>query len=172
MGTGGHWDVLGALGWDLMTLGGTGVTPPSPSPPAELEKQKGVAGARGGGPPREALNGLSRSSVEENFGEGLKRSALSSSLRDLSDGGELGAGGGRGHVGGGGGGLVGVGVIGNGFGGAAGGGLESLRGIWDHLGGLGSVRGGFAVTEVGSWGHLGGIWGPWKAFGVTSEGLW
>lgn len=62
------------------------------SPTAELEKQKGVSGARGGGPPREALNGLSRSSLEEAFGagEGLKRSALSSSLRDLSDGGEMG----------------------------------------------------------------------------------
>ncbi|XP_074787186.1 IQ motif and SEC7 domain-containing protein 2-like [Athene noctua] len=59
---------------------------------AELEKQKGVSGARGGGPgpPREALNGLSRSSLEEAFGEGLKRSALSSSLRDLSDGGKRG----------------------------------------------------------------------------------
>uniref|UniRef100_A0A674GNG5 IQ motif and Sec7 domain ArfGEF 2 n=1 Tax=Taeniopygia guttata TaxID=59729 RepID=A0A674GNG5_TAEGU len=53
---------------------------------AELEKQKGVAG------PREALNGLSRSSLEEAFGaEGLKRSALSSSLRDLSDSGETGS---------------------------------------------------------------------------------
>ncbi|KAK4805232.1 hypothetical protein QYF61_012927 [Mycteria americana] len=59
---------------------------------AELEKQKGVSGTRGGGPPREALNGLSRSSLEEAFGagEGLKRSALSSSLRDLSDGGKRG----------------------------------------------------------------------------------
>ncbi|XP_074427797.1 IQ motif and SEC7 domain-containing protein 2, partial [Larus michahellis] len=56
---------------------------------AELEKQKGVAGPRGGGPPREALNGLSRSSLEDfGAGEGLKRSALSSSLRDLSDSGE------------------------------------------------------------------------------------
>ncbi|XP_074387321.1 IQ motif and SEC7 domain-containing protein 1-like isoform X2 [Zonotrichia albicollis] len=58
---------------------------------AELEKQKGVAGPRGAGPPREALNGLSRSSLEEAFGaEGLKRSALSSSLRDLSDSGKRG----------------------------------------------------------------------------------
>ncbi|XP_074990970.1 IQ motif and SEC7 domain-containing protein 1-like [Calonectris borealis] len=59
---------------------------------AELEKQKGVSGTRGGGPPREALNGLSRSSLEEAFGagEGLKRSALSSSLRDLSDSGKRG----------------------------------------------------------------------------------
>ncbi|XP_064295747.1 IQ motif and SEC7 domain-containing protein 2 isoform X2 [Phalacrocorax carbo] len=59
---------------------------------AELEKQKGVSGTRGGGTPREALNGLSRSSLEEAFGagEGLKRSALSSSLRDLSDGGKRG----------------------------------------------------------------------------------
>ncbi|XP_074023283.1 LOW QUALITY PROTEIN: IQ motif and SEC7 domain-containing protein 2-like, partial [Numenius arquata] len=66
---------------------------------AELEKQKGVAGPRGGGPPREALNGLSRSSLEDfGAGEGLKRSALSSSLRDLSDGGETWGGG---HEGGG-----------------------------------------------------------------------
>ncbi|KAM7028233.1 LOW QUALITY PROTEIN: IQ motif and SEC7 domain-containing protein 2-like [Acridotheres tristis] len=58
---------------------------------AELEKQKGVAGPRGSGPPRDALNGLSRSSLEEAFGaEGLKRSALSSSLRDLSDSGKRG----------------------------------------------------------------------------------
>ncbi|XP_062454629.1 IQ motif and SEC7 domain-containing protein 2 [Rhea pennata] len=59
---------------------------------AELEKQKGVAGARGAGPPRDALNGLSRSSLDEAFAppEGLKRSALSSSLRDLSDGGKRG----------------------------------------------------------------------------------
>ncbi|XP_009459344.1 PREDICTED: lysine-specific demethylase 5C-like [Nipponia nippon] len=59
---------------------------------AELEKQKGVSGTRGGGPPREALNGLSRSSLEEAFGpgEGLKRSALSSSPRGLSQRGEWG----------------------------------------------------------------------------------
>ncbi|XP_061875634.1 LOW QUALITY PROTEIN: IQ motif and SEC7 domain-containing protein 2-like [Colius striatus] len=59
---------------------------------AELEKQKGVSGPRTGGTPREALNGLSRSSLDEPFapGEGLKRSALSSSLRDLSDSGKRG----------------------------------------------------------------------------------
>ncbi|KAM6228583.1 LOW QUALITY PROTEIN: IQ motif and SEC7 domain-containing protein 2-like, partial [Spheniscus humboldti] len=54
---------------------------------AELEKQKGVSGPGAGAPPRGPSNGLSRSSLEEAFGagEGLKRSALSSSLRDLSD---------------------------------------------------------------------------------------
>jgi len=71
------------------------------SPPAaELEKQKGVmrpslltnsmmAGV--GGVKNEVVNGtMGRPSLDDNYspGEGLKRTALSSSLRDLSDSGE------------------------------------------------------------------------------------
>uniref|UniRef100_A0A8C8I5I1 SEC7 domain-containing protein n=1 Tax=Oncorhynchus tshawytscha TaxID=74940 RepID=A0A8C8I5I1_ONCTS len=66
---------------------------------SELEKQKGVmrtgllTGLVGGGVgvKGEVVNGtLGRPSLDDNYsaGEGLKRSALSSSLRDLSDGGE------------------------------------------------------------------------------------
>uniref|UniRef100_A0A8C0HG62 IQ motif and Sec7 domain ArfGEF 2 n=1 Tax=Chelonoidis abingdonii TaxID=106734 RepID=A0A8C0HG62_CHEAB len=62
---------------------------------AELEKQKGVMrpSASPAGGPKEAVNGtLTRSSLEDTYGlgDGLKRSALSSSLRDLSDAGERG----------------------------------------------------------------------------------
>ncbi|XP_039580181.1 IQ motif and SEC7 domain-containing protein 2-like [Passer montanus] len=94
-GTGRHWVSLGVTGchWALLgvTGGGHWCHWCHWCPPAELEKQKGVAGPRGAGPPREALNGLSRSSLEDAFGaEGLKRSALSSSLRDLSDSGKRG----------------------------------------------------------------------------------
>uniref|UniRef100_A0A8C3P8A4 IQ motif and Sec7 domain ArfGEF 2 n=1 Tax=Chrysemys picta bellii TaxID=8478 RepID=A0A8C3P8A4_CHRPI len=58
-----------------------------------LEKQKGVMrpSASPAGGPKEAVNGtLTRSSLEDTYGlgDGLKRSALSSSLRDLSDAGE------------------------------------------------------------------------------------
>ncbi|XP_055787471.1 IQ motif and SEC7 domain-containing protein 1-like isoform X1 [Salvelinus fontinalis] len=68
---------------------------------SELEKQKGVmrtgllTGLVGGGVgvKGEVANGtLGRPSLDDNYsaGEGLKRSALSSSLRDLSDGGKRG----------------------------------------------------------------------------------
>ena len=73
----------------------------SPSPPsAELEKQKGVmrpgavgGGANSGGGPGkgEVLNGtLGRPSLDDTYAsvDGLKRTALSSSLRDLSETGE------------------------------------------------------------------------------------
>lgn len=68
--------------------------------PAELEKQKGVmrpsllsGGVVGGGVgvKSDVVNGtLGRTSFDDNcsVGEGLKRTALSSSLRDLSDTGE------------------------------------------------------------------------------------
>uniref|UniRef100_A0A673Y0H6 IQ motif and Sec7 domain ArfGEF 2 n=1 Tax=Salmo trutta TaxID=8032 RepID=A0A673Y0H6_SALTR len=67
---------------------------------SELEKQKGVmrtgllTGLVGGGVvvKGEVANGtLGRPSLDDNYsaGEGLKRSALSSSLRDLSDGGKI-----------------------------------------------------------------------------------
>ena len=67
---------------------------------AELEKQKGVmrpsllsgGGVGGGvGVKSDVVNGiLGRPSLDDNYsaGEGLKRTALSSSLRDLSDTGE------------------------------------------------------------------------------------
>ncbi|XP_060125200.1 IQ motif and SEC7 domain-containing protein 2 isoform X5 [Zootoca vivipara] len=59
---------------------------------SELEKQKGVMrpNASPSSGPKDAVNGtLTRSSLEDAYtvGEGLKRSALSSSLRDLSDAG-------------------------------------------------------------------------------------
>ena len=59
---------------------------------AELEKQKGVVRpslSQSSGMKKEAGN-LSRGSLDDTYamGEGLKRSALSSSLRDLSDAGE------------------------------------------------------------------------------------
>nr|XP_046221702.1 IQ motif and SEC7 domain-containing protein 1-like [Oncorhynchus gorbuscha] len=68
---------------------------------SELEKQKGVMrtglltglGGGGVGVKGEVANGtLGRPSLDDNYsaGEGLKRSALSSSLRDLSDGGKRG----------------------------------------------------------------------------------
>lgn len=63
-------------------------------PTAELEKQKGVVRpsmSQSSGLKKEAGNGnLSRASLDDSYaiGEGLKRSALSSSLRDLSDAGE------------------------------------------------------------------------------------
>ncbi|XP_044856259.1 IQ motif and SEC7 domain-containing protein 2 isoform X1 [Mauremys mutica] len=62
---------------------------------SELEKQKGVMrpSASPAGGPKEAVNGtLTRSSLEDTYGlgDGLKRSALSSSLRDLSDAGKRG----------------------------------------------------------------------------------
>ena len=62
---------------------------------AELEKQKGVVRpslSQSSGLKKEAGNGnLSRGSLDDTYamGEGLKRSALSSSLRDLSDAGEV-----------------------------------------------------------------------------------
>ena len=61
---------------------------------AELEKQKGVVRPsmlQGSGVKKDTGNGhLSRASLDDSYamGEGLKRSALSSSLRDLSDAGE------------------------------------------------------------------------------------
>lgn len=68
---------------------------------AELEKQKGVmrpsllsssvVGGGVGGVKNEVVNGsIGRSSLDDNYSpsEGLKRTALSSSLRDLSDSGE------------------------------------------------------------------------------------
>ncbi|XP_067408212.1 IQ motif and SEC7 domain-containing protein 2 [Emydura macquarii macquarii] len=62
---------------------------------SELEKQKGVMrpNVSPAGGPKDAVNGtLARSSLEDSYGpgEGLKRSALSSSLRDLSDAGKRG----------------------------------------------------------------------------------
>ncbi|XP_061470005.1 IQ motif and SEC7 domain-containing protein 2 isoform X15 [Rhineura floridana] len=59
---------------------------------SELEKQKGVMrpNASPSSGPKDTVNGtLTRSSLEDAYtvGEGLKRSALSSSLRDLSDAG-------------------------------------------------------------------------------------
>ncbi|CAM4619237.1 unnamed protein product [Lepidochelys kempii] len=62
---------------------------------SELEKQKGVVrpNVSPAGGPKEAVNGtLTRSSLEDTYGlgDGLKRSALSSSLRDLSDAGKRG----------------------------------------------------------------------------------
>ncbi|KAM3843611.1 IQ motif and SEC7 domain-containing protein 2 isoform 3-T3 [Vipera latastei] len=60
---------------------------------SELEKQKGVMrpNASPSSGPKDTVNGtLTRSSLEDAYtmGEGLKRSALNSSLRDLSDAGE------------------------------------------------------------------------------------
>uniref|UniRef100_A0AAY4EG35 SEC7 domain-containing protein n=1 Tax=Denticeps clupeoides TaxID=299321 RepID=A0AAY4EG35_9TELE len=63
---------------------------------SELEKQKGVVRpsmSQSSGLKKEAGNGsLSRASLDDSYamGEGLKRSALSSSLRDLSDAGKRG----------------------------------------------------------------------------------
>ncbi|KAJ8411959.1 hypothetical protein AAFF_G00142260, partial [Aldrovandia affinis] len=69
---------------------------------SELEKQKGVmrpsllsggAGGGGGGVKNEVVNGtLGRPSLDDSYsgGEGLKRTALSSSLRDLSETGKRG----------------------------------------------------------------------------------
>uniref|UniRef100_A0A8B9HB23 IQ motif and Sec7 domain ArfGEF 1b n=1 Tax=Astyanax mexicanus TaxID=7994 RepID=A0A8B9HB23_ASTMX len=63
---------------------------------SELEKQKGVVRpsiSQSSGLKKEAGNGnLSRGSLDDSYaiGEGLKRSALSSSLRDLSDAGKRG----------------------------------------------------------------------------------
>ncbi|XP_059925320.1 IQ motif and SEC7 domain-containing protein 2 [Gadus macrocephalus] len=64
---------------------------------SELEKQKGVVrpimGSQGSGVKKDTGNGhLSRASLDDSYamGEGLKRSALSSSLRDLSDAGKRG----------------------------------------------------------------------------------
>lgn len=61
--------------------------------PAELEKQKGMmwpnTSQTGGA--KDSVNGtLARSSLEDTYGagDGLKRGALSSSLRDLSDAGK------------------------------------------------------------------------------------
>lgn len=66
---------------------------------AELEKQKGVmrpsllsGSVVGGGVKSDVVNGtLERTSFDDNcsIGEGLKRTALSSSLRDLSETGEI-----------------------------------------------------------------------------------
>ena len=84
------------------------VSPLSLLPAAELEKQKGAmrpgvmagggpggGGAPGGGPiggmKGEAVNGiLGRPSLDDTYAsvDGLKRTALSSSLRDLSETGE------------------------------------------------------------------------------------
>ncbi|KAK0154578.1 IQ motif and SEC7 domain-containing protein 1 [Merluccius polli] len=63
---------------------------------SELEKQKGVVRpsmSQGSGVKKDTGNGhLSRTSLDDSYaiGEGLKRSALSSSLRDLSDAGKRG----------------------------------------------------------------------------------
>ncbi|XP_019122862.1 IQ motif and SEC7 domain-containing protein 1 isoform X1 [Larimichthys crocea] len=63
---------------------------------SELEKQKGVVRpsiSQGSGLKKETGNGnLNRASLDDSYaiGEGLKRSALSSSLRDLSDAGKRG----------------------------------------------------------------------------------
>lgn len=60
---------------------------------AELEKQKGVVRpsmSQSSGLKKEAGNGgMNRASLDDSYamGEGLKRSALSSSLRDLSEAG-------------------------------------------------------------------------------------
>lgn len=61
--------------------------------PAELEKQKGMMrpNASQPGGAKDSVNGtLARSSLEDTYGagDGLKRGALSSSLRDLSDAGK------------------------------------------------------------------------------------
>lgn len=62
-------------------------------PAAELEKQKGVVRpsmSQSSGLKKEAGNGsMNRASLDDTYamGEGLKRSALSSSLRDLSEAG-------------------------------------------------------------------------------------
>lgn len=61
--------------------------------PAELEKQKGMMrpNASQPGGAKDSVNGtLVRSSLEDTYGagDGLKRGALSSSLRDLSDAGK------------------------------------------------------------------------------------
>lgn len=63
---------------------------------AELEKQKGVVrpsmSQSMSGLKKETGNGsMGRTSLDDSYamGEGLKRSALSSSLRDLSEAGEL-----------------------------------------------------------------------------------
>lgn len=61
--------------------------------PAELEKQKGLMrpNASQPGGAKDSVNGtLARSSLEDTYGagDGLKRGALSSSLRDLSDAGK------------------------------------------------------------------------------------
>ena len=60
---------------------------------AELEKQKGVMRPSlltgGAGGKSDLVNGtLGRNSFDDSVGDGLKRTALSSSLRDLSDAGE------------------------------------------------------------------------------------
>lgn len=61
---------------------------------AELEKQKGVVRpsmSQSSGLKKEAGNGsMNRASLDDTYamGEGLKRSALSSSLRDLSEAGK------------------------------------------------------------------------------------
>ncbi|XP_044539342.1 IQ motif and SEC7 domain-containing protein 2-like, partial [Gracilinanus agilis] len=62
---------------------------------SELEKQKGVMRPNTSQPSgsKDAVNGtLPRASLEDTYGlgDGLKRSALSSSLRDLSDAGKRG----------------------------------------------------------------------------------
>lgn len=64
-----------------------------PCHPAELEKQKGMMRPNTSQPggAKESVNGtLARSSLEDTYGagDGLKRGALSSSLRDLSDAGK------------------------------------------------------------------------------------
>lgn len=62
---------------------------------AELEKQRGVVRpimSQSSGLKKDSGNGnLSRGSLDDSYatGEGLKRSALSSSLRDLSDAGKV-----------------------------------------------------------------------------------
>lgn len=62
---------------------------------AELEKQKGVVRpsmSQSSGLKKDTGNGnLSRASLDDSYAisEGLKRSALSSSLRDLSDAGRI-----------------------------------------------------------------------------------
>ncbi|MBN3279267.1 IQEC1 protein, partial [Polyodon spathula] len=67
---------------------------PNPQDRTELEKQKGVmrpSMAQSSGLKKDAGNGtMNRPSLDDSYatGEGLKRSALSSSLRDLSDAGE------------------------------------------------------------------------------------
>lgn len=71
------------------------LTPVSPRfiSTAELEKQKGVVRpsmSQSSGLKKEAGNGgMNRASLDDSYamGEGLKRSALSSSLRDLSEAG-------------------------------------------------------------------------------------
>lgn len=76
-------DRLGSLKWGCWSVSFT----------AELEKQKGLVRpsmSQSSGLKKEAGNGnLSRASLDDSYaiGEGLKRSALSSSLRDLSEAG-------------------------------------------------------------------------------------